>query len=623
MCINKEGSSIPVSWKELSPNQKNIVKDISGPVLVLAGPGTGKTEILSHKIAYLKKVGSGAEKDILAITFSRKASNEMKDRVTAFERLDVESIKISTLHSLALNILHKANIGRQYLASTDETIFIIKDAAEDVEGKKIEKKKALEYLNFINSLKNKGACYYNIGDEKLKHIYKRYEELLDFNKVQDLEGIVLRAVNVLSSGQSDIISSKYLLIDEYQDINKIEFKFIRQLAKDSKHIFVVGDDDQSIYGWRGSDPHIIVNFKQLFKGAEIYNLETSFRVPENILKGALQIVEKIGTRMKKVVNSIKKNGGKIKIVISDSAASESNWISKKISELSSDGVDPNEIAILAKELSLLDPIKCNLQERGIDYLYWGERNLFSDKNIQVLMAVLRVLNDKDDNLAIRTCIEDLNLFNIGPKKTKALRGAAEQNDSTLWHTLVNAEKNSVTQPWNKDYKKFVGFILSIENSTHDKSVTGVVTYVGEVLGIKNDQAFLDLVRMSEKRSFSGLKDFIESYYNEKSYNSERQRIAEEAVGKVNLMSIHSSKGLGYNVIFMIGLNQHMFPNPSQDCDEQRRLCYVGMTRSNQMLYMCHCQEIVGQSAHGYAKYHPSPFLQEIPDECYELIDLRH
>jgi DNA helicase II / ATP-dependent DNA helicase PcrA len=610
---------MPLKWNDLSPNQQQIIENISGPSLVIAGPGTGKTEIMAHKIAYLKRKAGISEKEIMSITFSRKASNEMRDRLSSFDGINEKLIRITTLHSLALNTLYRLNCGRKYVASTDETIFIMKDAVEDVFGKNIDINQASKYLNIINSFKTNGISYYQIINSKeIKKIYQRYEDLLKINNVQDLEGIILRTVILLKSLKFNLPTPKYLLVDEFQDINKTEFEFIKQLAQKSHHLFVVGDDDQSIYGWRGSEPDLIINFDKLFKNAKIDNLQTTYRVPEHILAGALSVVKKINQRMKKIINAHKKAGEKIKIVISSDDTSESDWISTEISKLIDNGFQAKNIVILAKELSLLDKIKIKFEDTGIPYIYWGEKNLFTDKKIQVLIAVLRILTDKGDNLAIRTCLSEMNSFNIGPQKIKRLRETAEQNQKTLWTILVDAEKFEHTKTWNRDYKKFVDFILRLQNISATKNVNDVVLEIGNLMGINKDQPFLEFVRFFKKKRITQPIDLVTSYADEKAFNSERHKNVEESE-KVNLMSVHSSKGLGFKIVFMLGMNRGIFPNPEQNEDEQRRLCYVGMTRSKQILYMCHCKEMIGQAAHGHKKCYPSEFLQEFSRDSYELI----
>jgi DNA helicase-2/ATP-dependent DNA helicase PcrA len=325
------GDSLSVSFNDLKPKQKQVVKYEGGPLLVLAGPGTGKTEVLTHRVAYLISQKKVSPKEILAITFTKKAANEMLERLKEFEGLKTFQPSVSTLHAESLNVL--GEIGQpsfEFIADDDETLMLMKDASEDLNleiGYRELKtlKRRIELLKANNRLPNE--MDENGSDVMLKRLYERYELLLTYNKATDLGGLVVKAVRSIFKNYRPNV--RQLLVDEYQDINRVEYRLIQLLARDADGLFVVGDDDQSIYGWRGADPSIIWDFENTFKGAKIESLEDSIRCPEHILKGALGVVSKCSNYKHKSIHSARGEGSKIHILRSSSEIAEARCILRK------------------------------------------------------------------------------------------------------------------------------------------------------------------------------------------------------------------------------------------------------------------------------------------------------
>ncbi|MHA1346734.1 MAG: ATP-dependent helicase [Candidatus Heimdallarchaeaceae archaeon] len=608
---------MPVTWEELSCDQKKIIMDNDGVALILAGPGSGKTEILAHKIAYLIKNQAVSENEILSITFSRKAMNEMQDRMSKFEGFQDKKFNISTLHAIALRLLYSNGLKRKVLVSTDESFYIMKDAVLDVLHKS-DSGSVWYWLNFINKLKIDGKNYWDLSGEP-RNIYQRYEELLLYNDVLDLEGIILRGYNLLREKGTQK-NHNFILVDEFQDLNKTEFEFIKKIAEEAHHLFVVGDDDQSIYGWRGADPSIITNFSTIFPGSKINSLNYSYRVPNNILKGALQIVSKVQPRISKTFESVVMTEDKIGIVLARDKTTETKWLCDSINKYLSEGCVPNKIAILSKELALLEEIKQELEDSGIKYLFFGEKDILFEDTMRFFFSVLRVLNDPHDNLAVRYCLETSSDFNIGSVKINTLRETAEKKNLSFWGTMINAEKIEETKKWNTDYKMFASFILDLFGAMNGRSFLRQLDIILDELGITTE--YRDIIMdLRERSKAENLPKFVEYYLDRKANSAERQRVVDETSDAIRLMTLHSSKGLGFEVVYFVGLNEGILPNPEQDIGEQRRLCYVGMTRCEKKLFMCHCEEITGKSAHGHKKYNPSQFLQELSKEYYDRIDL--
>ena len=341
---------MPVPWNQLSDIQKKIIQHSEGPLLVLAGPGTGKTEVLTQRVAFLVQNGISSE-DILAITFTKKARNEMIDRLSEFSGLEDIVFNISTLHGTALKLLGENGVLRKYLASGDDASIIFDDAVEDIFGfLSYSQKKNL--LNWLELQKAHNIRCHECEESNNKKAYIRYEELLHYNNVQDLSGVILNVVSLLNSIDNYEPEIKHLLVDEYQDINPVEYKFIKYLTHNNDSTFFVGDDDQSIYGWRGTNPKILRNFSDDFEDGEIIIIEESRRCTDYILRGATEIVNKCTTYFPKKLISVKGEGNKINILVSRNHEVESDWISSKIIELNKDfNISYNDIAIITKQLN--------------------------------------------------------------------------------------------------------------------------------------------------------------------------------------------------------------------------------------------------------------------------------
>ena len=309
---------MPIPWELLSDTQRRLIEHNSGPMLVFAGPGTGKTEVITQRVAYLIRQGTDP-KEIRAITFTRKARNEMIERLKEFEGLENINFNISTLHGTAVQILGKYGELRKYIAAGDETSIIFMDAVEDVVGK-LNRSDYKECINWVESQKCNNKRHQDCDEIQNKKIYERYEELLEYNNVQDLSGIILNCVSLLNV-LGDMFDSniKHLLVDEYQDINHTEYELIKHLTKGTESVFFVGDDDQSIYGWRGTDPQILHDFETDFDAALIETIEESRRCTEDILNGAIEIVSKCKIYYPKKLKSVKGKGEKINLLTARAA----------------------------------------------------------------------------------------------------------------------------------------------------------------------------------------------------------------------------------------------------------------------------------------------------------------
>jgi DNA helicase-2/ATP-dependent DNA helicase PcrA len=596
-------------------------------LLVLAGPGTGKTEVLTHRIAYLVNNKNVCPEKILAITFSRKAASEMTERLKNFNGFEKNQPQISTLHAEALRILSGMWSNNMFLLDDDETWLLIMDAAEDIglnlrarELRNLERAIGLQKAN--NRLPNEILCI-NKQTRTLKKLYERYEELLNFNRAIDLDGLISKTVRVLHlSGFGYKPKIRHVLVDEYQDINQAEFEFIQILAKNVDSLFVVGDDDQSIYGWRGADPNIIRRYQQDFQGAKVEILEESHRCTENILKGAQAIVSKDPNYQHKPLRSVKGEGSPIHILVSKSWTAEAIWIANWIRDsLSKDLYKPSKIAILCKTLKLADFLAEQLRIAGIDYVYWRSGGLFTQDVVRDILAHIRLIIDKEDNLALRRCMRTATGQGIGKTGISKIRRIAEKHLCSLWEVLINSDKYIEIQRWRRHIKRFVTKIQELENKSSKLKLNETIHLIAKEIGASKKDGVDKLEGFAKSLPIdTSLEDFLAEVNKNRGLDlAGGVPEPEEEKDAVTIMSMHSAKGLTYDVVFLLGMEEGIFPDSTQDINEQRRLCYVAMTRARKELFLCCSKARKGPPAKGLTFYNPSSFLYAIPKDHREVI----
>jgi len=561
---------------------------------------------------------------ILAVTFSRKAASEMLDRLRKFPGLETTEFHVSTLHAESLKLLNEIGERRKFLVADDETRLLIKDAAEDLNLgldwrtlNSLEKKVKLAKAN--NLLPS------DIQDQSLQRFYRRYEELLNFNNAIDLDGLVLKVTRALLSRSSESFSDVFgghLLVDEYQDINQAEYKLVQILAMGAETLFVVGDDDQSIYGWRGADPSIIRNFESAFQNGRVEILEQSHRCPQHILAGAYAIVSKDPECIKKTVCSSKGDGDPIHVLLSKSWIAEAIWIADWIKGcLSKSSAKPSDIAVLAKTLSLAELLADQLRIAGIDTEYWRSGGFFSDRNILDILARIRLIVDKEDNLALRRCLTTTT-SGIGSVAETKLRLLAERNKCSLWEVVTNYQKFEELRKWRGSLGKFVARFKEMEERFSELRLDQIIQSIAREIGtdrLANIKRLQDFAKSLPEKSELG--DFLAEVNKNRGIDlAGGSPEPETSTDAVAIMSMHSSKGLGYKIIFILGMDEGLLPAMDQDECEQRRLCYVAMTRAKEELFLCHSKMRKGPAARGYSFYRPSRFIMDISKGHYEVIN---
>lgn len=616
---------MPVPFEKLYPKQKAVVKHKANRLLVLAGPGTGKTEVLTHRIAHLVQKYEVYPKDILGITFSRKVAREMADRIKGFDGFDEAQPRITTIHAEALYLLKKITGEKLFLVDDDETSWLFGEAARDIglylerkELKAFERKIALFKAN--NILPKEIPC----PDEKtnrLINLYSRYEELLHFNQAVDLDGLVMKTIRILeASGFVPEIGN--LCVDEYQDINESEFSLIKILATKSKSFLVVGDDDQSIYGWRGADPNIIRRFAKDFPDSEIEKLEESHRCSGHILHGAQAIVAKDPEYQHKPLRSVRGEGIPIHILVSRSGTREALWIADWIKKQVLSGVyEANKIAILCKTLKLADFLAEQLRISKIDYVYWRSGNLFTRKITKDVLSHVRLLIDKEDNLALMRCIQTETGKGLGEGALFKIRRIAEKHSCSFWQVMIDQEGYPDLKRWSEAINHFKEIINYLENKSLKLEVPDTLKEIAKQIRVLKNRDFENLITFANSlKPEIDLKAFLDEINRNRGIDlAKGAPEPEEEKAAVTIMSMHAAKGLTFDVVFILGIDEDIFPNPAQDLNEQRRLCYVAMTRARKELFLCCARMRTGPPARGWRYFEPSRFLHEIPKENREII----
>lgn len=609
-----------VPFEKLNSDQKNAVKATGKRILVLAGPGTGKTEVLAHRIRHLIKERNVNPSEILAITFTMKAAREMQNRLKEFSDINSSKVRILTIHGECWRILCKNSTEKKIIADTDEEMMILQDTIEDL---KLNKK--YKELNEIQ--KKIGLCKANnklpedFGDlnSEFVRIFKKYEELMQFNKAIDFSGILTTVIRLFND--TEILKKlhktiRYILVDEYQDINKAQFEFIKSLCSDETELFCVGDDDQSIYSWRGATPDFILNFERDFSGSRLLELKETRRCSENILKAALNLISKLKDGKRKVKNmyAYNKDGDPIYILKSSSEIQEALWTSKWIkSQLTKKNLEPQDIAILCKDLELAQYVVSELKKEKVPVEYWKEGALFKDKEVKIIISHLKVIVNPNNNLALRRCLSKIPL--IGQKRISEIRKEAQNTGKSLWNILPKKCNTQKLHKWQLNLKQFIEWVKELRKKMNNEPVGFFIREITDRISLSKDNKYIEkLKNMPPDLSKMSVRKFIDEIVIKRNLDiTGGGAEPEEERNAVAVMSMHSSKGLTFKVVFILGMEEGIFPkNNSNVDDEERRLFYVAMTRAKQKLFLCTAIRRKGRPAQGISFYDkPSVFFDDI------------
>ena len=618
----------------LNERQKEAVITTEGPVLVIAGAGSGKTKVLTTRIAYLienKKVNS---ENILAITFTNKAAKEMKDRVSNILKRDVRRMHISTFHSFGVEILREygylVNIDKNFtILDSDDSLKVIKIIIDDMNLNKTISPKHVKEV--ISSYKNKLVLpeeaeknTYTFEEKQIVYIYEKYNKKLynsnsvDFDDLLLIPYLILDKYNaVLEDFQEKY---KYILIDEYQDTNDAQYFLVKMLSAKYKNLFVVGDSDQSIYSFRGANYKNILNFTKDFPNAKVIKLEQNYRSTNNILSIANNVIKNNIERSHKDLWSSLGDGEKVKFNQLNTEEDEVNYVISEIKKISNQ-YDYDDIAIIYRtnaQSRLFEQLFIN---NVIPFKLVGSFGFFNKKEIKDLIAYLKLIdNPKDDISFLR--IVNYPTRGIGNKTVENLQRKANLSNLSLYESIEEDDKKLIL---------FKNLIEEIKDNYENISLKSLVERICEKTNLletikkdndlessireENIKEFITYVDNYEKENNSSLREFLENLI----LFSDRENNNENEEKKVNLMTVHAVKGLEFKVVFVVGLEESLFPyqlslENVQDIEEERRLYYVAVTRAKEKLYL-----LSAKRRYAFAKISYNPVSRFVYESNIDII----
>jgi DNA helicase-2/ATP-dependent DNA helicase PcrA len=631
----------------LNDKQYEAVINTDGPCLVIAGAGSGKTKVLTHKIAYLMQEKDIKPWNILAITFTNKAANEMKERVEALVGDEAKDMWIGTFHSICVKILRRFidRIGFDHsfvIFDTSDQRTLIKECLKDL---KIDDKMftdrivQFEISNAKNDMKEPEEYEAMVkGDyrrEKIASVYNLYQRRLKENNAIDFDDIINYTIKIFKENDDvlDYYTNKfnYILVDEYQDTNKSQFTLIRLLAKAHGNITVVGDNDQGIYSFRGADISNILNFEKDFKGTKIIKLEQNYRCTQNILNAANSVIKNNEVKYKKKLWTENEEGALPTFHVSDDEYDEGRYIVEEINHLRREEYYKySDFAILYRMNSQSRAIEEILRREDIPYKIVGGLKFYERKEIKDIIAYLRLINNPSDNLALKRIINEPKR-GIGKTSLDKIQAISEQTGIPMYQIIKEADQYGLSRV----YSNAQGFIEVIEDLISKKdeyTITELIKHTLKETGytkaledensieaenrIENLEEFLTVaVQFEEEEADNDLSTFLEGI----TLSSDIDGMDDEEES-VTLMTLHSAKGLEFPVVFLVGMEEGIFPGyksigEPKELEEERRLCYVGITRAKNNLYLTCSRQ---RTMFGSTSCNPvSRFVKEIPENMLE------
>lgn len=643
----------------LNKEQREAVQTIQGPLLVLAGAGSGKTKLLTSRIAYLIQNGV-KPRNILAVTFTNKAAKEMKERLgNILGENVVKYMWVGTFHGICGRILREniENYSFQSGKRLDKNFSIYDENDSNAVIKQAIKKLNLDdkvyqpklVKSVISNAKNKMQDAYTFAifardfkSQKIAAIYEEYENALNNNNAIDFDDMLLLTVKLLE--QSKEVRQLYydrfqhILVDEFQDTNMAQYKLINMLytnlepeIPDERSLCVVGDVDQSIYSWRGADYTIILNFQKDFKKTKLIKLEQNYRSTANILNVANAIIENNTERVDKVLYSQKGDGELIDYYEAQDEADEANFIASRIKQDS--GGDYNRYAILYRTNSQSRALEEACMAAGIPYRIYGGLKFYDRKEIKDIIAYLKLIYNPDDSQSFRRIV-NVPKRAIGDTTVKALSDFADSKDVSLFEAIKEIEESELSPRVQSKLKDFAELILKFKNAVGSYSLQEFVTlvieksgYLAELQSQNTPESEADIENLQELVNVAG--EFVPEE-SDNALGEFLQQVAlvsdldgmDDISNNVTLMTLHSAKGLEFPIVFLAGCDEGVFPhqrtfNIPSEMEEERRLMYVGVTRAEEKLYLSSAKR--RQMWGEYKYYNPSRFIDEIPRQLLNSI----
>lgn len=632
----------------LNTQQREAVETTEGAVLVLAGAGSGKTRVLTTRAAYLLEKGVRPF-NILALTFTNKAAAEMKSRIAAIAA-GADDMWVMTFHAMCARLLRIEGEHLGYSSSftiydASDALTVVKDILKELDvGKDAVEPRTVRSM--ISKAKNAGVSparfkeVYGEGDtvKYTSWVYGRYEDRLRLNNAMDFDDLLLKTLLLFDEYPNVLDKYRrrfhYIMVDEYQDTNSVQYSIVQLLAKGSGNIFVVGDDDQSIYGWRGADISNILGFEKDFPGARVIRLEQNYRSHQGILDAANGVIRNNSGRMGKELWSSIKTGQKPLEFEAETDLEEAQYVAEKTASLLREGkYTASDIAVLYRVNSQSRVLENKLKERGVPYVIYGGQSFYDRKEIKDLLAYLNLLCNPDADLCFMRAV-GVPKRGIGDVSMGKLYAAAQAQHLSLYD-MCN-EPEGLSKRAAQSLKDFRGMLETVRAQMEDLSVLQIVERIFEDSGLRtmmqsdtSPEGRMRLLNVDE--FFKSVADFerdtpsphtLAGFLERSALISDVDAVGDEE-DKIMLMTMHSAKGLEFPIVFIVGLQEGLLPHQMSlmdgDVEEERRLCYVGMTRAKKRLYLTWSATRYVRMGASFERMpgKRSRFLEEIPEGCIE------
>jgi len=635
--------------ESLNDAQRQAVTSPAEPMLVIAGAGSGKTRVLVHRAAWLIDVVGIAPQSLLAVTFTNKAAAEMRGRIEALLGMPVNHLWIGTFHGLAHRLLRRhwreARLPQNFqIIDSDDQLRLIKRLLKSLE---IDDSRWVprEIQYFINAQKDEGLRHQHLDDDgdldrrQMISLYAAYAELCERGGLVDFAELLLRAHELWRDNPELLAHYRrrfsHLLVDEFQDTNAIQYAWLRLLAGDTGVPFVVGDDDQSIYRWRGARVEHILRFQKDFPAAKIVKLEQNYRSTATILGAANALIANNNSRMGKNLWTDGADGETIKLYAAYNERDEADFVIARLRDWIDQGNVRADAAVLYRSNAQSRVLEEGLINAGIPYRVYGGLRFFERAEIKDALAYLRLISNRNDDSAFERVV-NRPTRGIGARTVEAMRAHTRANSCSMWRAAGAIASDELNSRAANAVLAFLNLIESMARETsgldlqdkvdHAIHASGLIDFFRKDRGERGETRVENLMEL-----VSAAKSFTPDLAEEMSPLDEFLSHAALEAGEgqadawddcVQLMTMHSAKGLEFPLVFLCGMEDGLFPHQRSIADpggleEERRLCYVGITRAKQILYMTYAEQ---RRLHGMDKLsHPSRFIAEVPDEFIEEI----
>lgn len=640
--------------ENLNDSQKRAVKYTEGPLLIIAGAGSGKTRVLTNRIAYLIDECGVDPYNILAITFTNKAAREMKERVEQTIG-QAGAVWVSTFHSTCVRILRRYIDRLGYdtnftIYDTDDQKSVIKDICKkmNIDTKMLKERTimsrisaAKDELKTPDELELEAGGDYNL--RRIAGVYREYQKALKLNNALDFDDLIFKTVELFEN-DAEVLDSyqerfKYIMVDEYQDTNTSQFKLISLLAGKYKNLCVVGDDDQSIYKFRGANIYNILNFESAFEGAKVIKLEQNYRSTQTILNVANSVIKNNMGRKSKSLWTDNGEGDKVNYSLYETGFDEAEGVARGIASLVLDGWNYNDVAILYRTNAQSRALEEKLMMHNIPYKIYGGQNFYQRKEIKDILAYLKTIDNGQDGQAIKRII-NVPKRGIGNTTIERIQEYADDNDYTFWQALVNVKDIDTIKRSAGKLEPFINLIGTLRAKQEFMSLRDLVNAVIEdtkyiewllenetpeevAAREENINEFISkVVSFEENCAANEEEPTLSAFLEEVALIAEIDSL-DESEPHVVLMTLHSAKGLEFPIVYMTGMEDGLFPSymtimsdDELEIEEERRLCYVGITRAEKMLYLTSAKSRMVRGETQINKV--SRFIKEIPDEYLHI-----